>query len=148
MAKIFSDGIPLLRKFLYQTDRLLYFENSTLMSRLLNEDITSGFFASAWFISLFTVGLKEDKNEGLLAIWDTFLLYGWKAIFRAGVFMFSKLKTESTEDIIGKLGNALIFKNETSGDEYLNEFKKIKVTNEMLELLTDVYISVIKAFGN
>lgn len=74
--------------------------------------ISASFYSSSWFITLFTNALKQNidmetgtVNESLLQLWDYFLLSGWKAITKCGLFMLTqerdKLIGMSFEEILG-----------------------------------------------
>ena len=75
-------------------------------THLKDEMINSSFFASAWFITIFTNAIKHpppvdsDSNkangmnemeilvsDNLLELWDYFLVGGWKAILKMGLFV-------------------------------------------------------------
>jgi len=60
--------------------------------------INSSYFASAWFITIFTNTIKntvESVNneeaakvsEYLLQLWDYFLISGWKSVLKMGLFV-------------------------------------------------------------
>ena len=144
MSSLFTDGLPLLRRFLYQMDRLVYFQDKNLMIAFLNEGITSAHFSSPWFMSLFTFMLKEDDSEALLPFWDTFLLYGWKAVFRAGIYCVKKLNKKDTDnrELVKELSTGAAIQSNRS--EFIEEFKKIPVKSRMLELLNREYNNIQK----
>lgn len=58
MAELFNPDIPRLKLFFLQLDRMLCFVDSELYNHFNSEGITSSYFASAWFITLFTNSLK------------------------------------------------------------------------------------------
>ena len=66
-----------------------------LANHFSNEGITSSYFAAAWFITLFTNQLNQNTdensvvNEGLLMLWDYFLVSGWKAILKLSLYVIS-----------------------------------------------------------
>ena len=69
--------------------------NPELYTQFDTEDVTSSYYASAWFITVFTNSLKQNVseeepfnvNETLLQLWDYFLVGGWKAITKSGLYM-------------------------------------------------------------
>ena len=79
------------------------------------EMINSSYFASAWFITIFTNSLKshagseqgESVSENLLQLWDYFLLAGWKAILKMGLFVLRssqhQLLNMNFEDILNEI---------------------------------------------
>lgn len=81
-----------------------------------SENITSSFYSSSWFITLFTNQLKSNTgadlqvNRTLLQLWDYFIVSGWKAIFKFGLFIHvqgsDELVDKSFEEIIQHLADS------------------------------------------
>ena len=64
---------------------MLNIVDSDLYNHFSEEGVTSSYFASAWFITIFTSTLTQNTqdsvvNERLLQLWDYFLVAGWKAV--------------------------------------------------------------------
>ena len=94
-----------------------------LHSHFRDEMINSSYFASAWFITIFTKAIKFDQtmsseegsiesceylvSENLLQLWDYFLVSGWKAILKMGLFVLKDasgvLLQHSFEDILNEI---------------------------------------------
>jgi Rab-GTPase-TBC domain len=94
MAELFNPDLPRLKLFFLQLDRMLCLVDADLYNHFNNEGITSSYFASAWFITLYTNSLKQNTdagvvNENLLQLWDFFLLSGWKAIVKLGLYILT-----------------------------------------------------------
>ena len=102
MARLFNSDLPMLKLFFYQLDRLVSIFEPDLHSHFKDEMINSSYFASAWFITIFTNSIKNtvqgkdepEVSERLLQLWDYFLVSGWKAILKMGLFV---LKDSSGE---------------------------------------------------
>ena len=96
----------MLKLFFYQLDRLVSIFEPELHSHFKDEMINSSYFASAWFITIFTNTIKntvestikntvESMNneqeakvsEYLLQLWDYFLISGWKSVLKMGLFV-------------------------------------------------------------
>ena len=88
----------MLKLFFYQLDRLVSIFEPDLHSHFKDEMINSSYFASAWFITIFTNTIKntvESVNneeeakvsEYLLQLWDYFLISGWKSVLKMGLFV-------------------------------------------------------------
>ena len=88
----------MLKLFFYQLDRLVSIFEPELHSHFKDEMINSSYFASAWFITIFTNTIKntvESVNneeeakvsEYLLQLWDYFLISGWKSVLKMGLFV-------------------------------------------------------------
>lgn len=75
-------------------DRLLNIVDSDLNNHFKEEGLSSTLFASAWFITIFTNSLKQNAedmivNESLLQLWDYFMVAGWNAVLKMGVYILS-----------------------------------------------------------
>lgn len=94
MATLFDQEIPRLKLFFLQLDRMLSIIDQELYSHFKEEGITSSYFASAWFITIFTNSPRQNSensivNESLLQLWDYFLVTGWKAVIKLGLFVLA-----------------------------------------------------------
>ena len=96
MAALFDQELPKLKLFFFQLDRITGILSPQLQAHLKEESINSGFFASAWFITLFTNSLKKNQseefkvNESLLQVWDYFLIEGWPAISKIALMVLRR----------------------------------------------------------
>jgi len=152
MNQLYANELPLLKKLFYQLDRLLFIVKPNLMTYFRNEEINANFFSSAWFMTLFTHTMRnedEEVDEGLLAIWDTFFLYGWKALFKIAIFALEMVGEKLMErnpdqmmNVIKDLLKADFLRGGEIAREFKRRYKKIEVTNEMLDLLEEEYNSV------
>jgi len=154
MEDLFSQGVPLLKKHFYQMDRLLYFHFPDIFAFLRNEGIRASSFSPSWFITLFTNSLqystKGVPGDLLLVVWDVFLLYGWKAIFKVGIFivetLMRELITTRIDHIMMAFGNVpkgSFFEDPMVLDKFRKEFKKIKINNDVVEALNKEYMEII-----
>jgi len=118
MANLFNSDLPMLKLFFYQLDRLVSIFEPDLHTHFKDEMINSSYFASAWFITLFTKSIKYNAqsnlsiddvqlSEPLLQLWDYFLVAGWKAILKMGLFVLrdssSELLQLSFEEILNEI---------------------------------------------
>ena len=62
MAQLFNSDLPMLKLFFYQLDRLVSIFEPDLHSHFKDEMINSSYFASAWFITLFTNSIKNSTQ--------------------------------------------------------------------------------------
>ena len=72
MSHLYKKELPKLKLFFYQLDRLIAIRMPLLHQHFKDEQISSGIFASAWFITQFTNSLqiadkylKEGSAEGM-----------------------------------------------------------------------------------
>lgn len=155
MEKLFSDGIPLIRCKLFQMDRLLHLHLPKFAEFLRMEGIVSNAFCSTWIITLFTFSLEDSKDgkslDLLIAIWDCFVMDGWKAFFKICLYFLKKYEDQLLElpyDCALRFLNDLPKKTdwfESSAAKNLKEgILKIKVTNKMLLQLENEYYKIIE----
>jgi hypothetical protein len=60
MADLFDQSLPKLKLFFFQLDRLLGIVDDDLAVHFKEEGVNSSYFASAWFITVFTNSLKQN----------------------------------------------------------------------------------------
>lgn len=60
MAAFFNSDLPKLKLFFYQLDRLVSIIEPDLHSHFKDEMINASYFASAWFITIFTNSIKKQ----------------------------------------------------------------------------------------
>jgi hypothetical protein len=91
MSDIFNADKSKLKLFFYTLDRLISIYLPDLHSHFKEENINSSMFCTTFFITLFTQVLQTqqspDKIWKLKRIWDYFIVYGWKAIFKVSVIL-------------------------------------------------------------
>jgi len=124
----------------YQLNRLLYNFYPEKISWLSSEHTMSSCFATSWFIIIFSnnIFFTKDKHipKLLLAIWDAFLIDGWKAIFKTATFFIGKIRDRLLGRSMSEITRIIkefekdVFKaGEIIEQEYRTEYNRIKVTN-------------------
>lgn len=63
MADLFNSDLPKLKLFFYQLDRLVSIVEPELHGHFKDEMINASYFASAWFITIFTNSMKKQKPK-------------------------------------------------------------------------------------
>eukprot|EP00826_Nyctotherus_ovalis_P015872 TRINITY_DN1454_c0_g1_i7.p1 TRINITY_DN1454_c0_g1~~TRINITY_DN1454_c0_g1_i7.p1 ORF type:complete len:199 (+),score=73.11 TRINITY_DN1454_c0_g1_i7:161-757(+) len=155
MSELFVQDVPLLKRSLFQMDRLTYLYYPELMEYLKSEGIESCLYASAWFVTLFAdvVAFSSDEppSSALLAVWDEFLLHGWKVIFKVGLFILSelrnKLMTLRFEEImmaVGKASKEIVQHNAAAGAKLMETLRKKTVSKAILATLCKEYDDTAK----
>ena len=149
MAQLFNSDLPMLKLFFYQLDRLVSIFEPELHSHFKDEMINSSYFASAWFITIFTNCIKNPPrdeetqeikvNENIMQLWDYFLVSGWKAILKMGLFVLKdgseELLMRSFEDILHEITEkpkAILCKNPDENEETKEETKEEVVIYQRL----------------
>ena len=150
MQKFYVKDMPLLKEYFYKLDKLLTMIYPGMSNSLRIEGVNTNFYASSWFMTVFSQLMQHSKDDiipdMLLNIWDCFLLDGWKAVFKSGLFILSELKEKILnsrfEKIIAVLGDVLkgkLFYDEEGTKRLKEVYKKFKVTNTFLKKFGDEY---------
>jgi len=66
MARLFDQELPRLKLFFLQLDRMLNIVNPDLYDHFCEEGVTSSYFASAWFITIFTSTLTQNSKNSVV----------------------------------------------------------------------------------
>jgi hypothetical protein len=121
--------------------------------------INASYFASAWFITIFTNSMKKQHrpdfdeeskeplpgvSENLLQLWDYFLVSGWKAVLKMGLFVLKEdsgnLVQLSFEEILSEIAE----KPKTLLCTHGVRIRPIKA--EMDDTPTTLYLTLKKTF--
>ena len=93
MHELFRDELPLLKMFFYKLDRLVSMYLPDLYSHFKDEWVQSSLYSASWFITLLANAIQFQKssqiNEPLLKLWDYFMVYGYKGVFKAAIFLLN-----------------------------------------------------------
>lgn len=83
-TKIFNNNLDSINDMFYQLDRIICLYLPEMYLYLKNNGIYSGYYVTAWLITLLTnaFNFTEEKNNSniIMYIWDQFILRGWKSI--------------------------------------------------------------------
>lgn len=104
-------------KFLFQLfEKALNLKLYECFHHLSVAGITSNYYVSPWFITLFTITLPNivdnDNPKFILRIWDNFILNGWHAIVSMGLILIKNysenIVTLKFEDLLNLLINDIV----------------------------------------
>lgn len=121
---LYEDDLLMLKKFFFFIDNIITIFYPRIAEMLIKSHSLSNFFAPPWFLTLFTnisvMFTKENLPLCVIAIWDRFLVDGYKAILLAGVAIinYERNKIESFDPVdcfefmVNKLIKSDCFKNE------------------------------------
>lgn len=151
MDGVFSKDIPLVRKFFFQMDRLYFLHYPELTKYLKSEGIGSSYYSSTWFMTLFTNTFLFAKDAtppaSLFAIWDGFLASGWKAVFKAGLFILSRLHDKlfdmKFEGIMTALTKCQVLAEEAASAALRKTIANVKVSRKVLETIGTEYDGIL-----
>ena len=160
LNKVYGSNMELLRSKFYQMDRLMRIYLPNLFEYLRFENVTPTLYMTGWIITLFGITLDDanlniDGEERppniLIEIWDHFIASGWKSIFKASIFILKKLENKLFETkfekiirIIKNIGIDKLWMEESFAIDFREEFKKIKITNTMLETFETEFKNIMK----
>jgi len=160
MKHLFIQDVPLLHRYFYIFDKLLFHISNELSMFLKHETITANFFTSSWFITVFTNIMQFSKDEDqipefLLALWDYFISDGWKAIFKAGIFILTELyekimdgKFETIIVLLGELPRSDFIKNYETGLKFRKLYPNIKISSKLIDKIGEEYDQIHEILEN
>ena len=147
---LFFNELSKLNKYFYVFDRLIYIYTPEIAMHLKNKDLTARYFASPWFITLFTNAYKniKDQTNPKVLIWilDLFIINGWKSIIKIGLCLIKHFETRilscDLEELLRFLINDVLkydfFQNENY-DNLRNIYEKLKIENALIENIEREY---------
>lgn len=149
---------PSIKLKYYQMDRLVSLHLPRLAECFRRESIDSSRYVTSWLSTLFTNYLDcvrapnaelEAFKQLLAALWDTFVAEGWKAVFKAGLYLLKRFEKEvlsvEPEDVVCTLtgiNKKKVWCQVGSLKNLKFELSRIKVTNSMLEALEVEFNSI------
>ena len=149
-GSLFTKDFANLKKYFYFFERIINILLPDLYNYLKLNKIKVNFFASSWFITLFTdtyINIKNRENpKVLLKIWDLFLFKGFKSILKVGISLLKtfeyKIMSLSFEELlrflITDIPKSEFFQN-SSYDNLMKSFLNIKIENELINNIEKEY---------
>jgi hypothetical protein len=141
---IFDKDLIKLKEFFYVFNRLISLFEPELSSSFNMNGVNVNFFATPWFITLFTgshQNLRDDKDNKniLIRIFDNYICSGWKSMMAVGCSLLHsfehKLMSLKYEDMLEFLINGMLrseffmAENEANLENY---FENIKVSKKLI----------------
>ena len=141
---IFDKDLFKLKEFFYVFNRLISLFEPELSSSFNMNGVNVNFFATPWFITLFTGShqkLRDDKDNKniLIRIFDNYICSGWKSMMVVGCSLLHsfehKLMSLKYEDMLDFLINGMLrseffmAENEANLENY---FENIKVSKKLI----------------
>eukprot|EP00826_Nyctotherus_ovalis_P066353 TRINITY_DN9799_c0_g6_i2.p1 TRINITY_DN9799_c0_g6~~TRINITY_DN9799_c0_g6_i2.p1 ORF type:complete len:890 (+),score=228.66 TRINITY_DN9799_c0_g6_i2:175-2844(+) len=153
LNSMFKLDVPLLRVYFYQLNRLMAVYVPRLHAHLFEEGINATYFASPWFLTIFTHTLQSSDTPTipplLLLIFDEFLTKGAKSLLRTSLFILEHFEEKllgSPYEVIMQFMTQLpksgfFFKSEVA-EEYKARIRDYNITDELLTRLNDEYSTI------
>ena len=147
---LFMNDLKRLNKYFYVFERLIFIYLPEVFLHLTNTKISTKFFISPWFITLFTNAYKtikgKEKPKVLIWIFDSFIIEGWGAINKIGLCLMKhferKILILDTDELLHFLINDIInydfFKN-SNYDRLRNIYDNLHIENGLIENIENEY---------
>jgi hypothetical protein len=159
---IFDKNLTKLNEFFYVFNRIISLLEPELSSFFNINGVQVNFFATPWFITLFTGShqhLRGDKDNKiiLLRILDAFITSGWTAMMLVGCSLLhsyeNKLITLKYEDMMEFLINGMLksdFFMTENLDKLENYFDNLKISKKLIRDIEAEYTQekMLNASGN
>ncbi len=136
---IFYNDLSKLEIYFSVFERLLSLFLPELSNCFKIHSILTNFYASPWFITLFTSTInKNSKLEVIIKIFDNFILSGWKTIYNTSLKLLESreqlILTMKSENILHYITSDLI-KDELYGEEsekFINKISEPSIIKKKL----------------
>ena len=153
LSNLFKDNVPLLRTCFYDLNRLIALFLPKLHLHFLGEGVTVDYFATSWFMTVFTCVMEYSKTlevpRLLLLIFDGFLTKGIRSLLKSTLFILGyhenellKLNSEEIAKLLTKLPMTDFFSSTEIEKTYLKEIGRYNVTQKLLEKLDDEHNNI------
>ena len=138
---LFEDELFVLKRYFYIYERLVELLLPDVSKAFKANSIQVAFYSSSWFITLFSSNITDEASIPLIVlhIWDEFILYGWRAIFKVAICLLKihseKLIQLKYEEMLQYLLNELFntwFFNNNYISSALPLFLSIKLPQSLL----------------
>ena len=149
---IFDKDLIKLNEFFYVFNRIISLLEPELSSSFTINGVNVNFFATPWFITLFTgshQNLRDEKDNKniLIRILDNFIISGWKGMMVVGCSLLHsfehKLMSMKYEDMLeflinGMLRSEFFMKENENNLEYY--YSNVKISKKLIRNIEAEYI--------
>jgi hypothetical protein len=143
MGSLFNFNLKKLKKLFFIFDRLISVYLPRLNKTFSDTWIFSDNYSSGWFIA----GIFMTRFDVLLQIWDLFLLYGWKGLFKVCIGIMSRyesqLVNQSLEHILSVLSS--ISNSDIFDSSFFNDLNNLPLSNSLIHTIKQEYKSITKS---
>ena len=147
---IFLNELKILRLYFAIFDKLLYIYLPTIYTYLNSNKISSNFYISAWFITLFSNLINKKVNiEPFIKIFNLFIIYGWKSIFSISLNIFllneDYILNMKNENLLQFLSSELCYKfiNKVKNGKVNCNNNKIKISNKLINEIENEFLQFL-----
>jgi hypothetical protein len=148
---IFDKNLNKLNEFFYVFHRIISLSEPELSSWFNINSVNINFFATPWFITLFTgshQNLRDEKDNKniLIRILDNFITSGWKSMMVVGISLLHSFETKlmnlKYEDMLEFLINGMLkseFFMAENQNKLENYFINVKISKDLIRNIEAEY---------
>lgn len=149
LMKVFTDNFAHLHSYFYIMDKLISLHTPDLWDHLKEERIPPVFYASSWFITLFTNTMQFTSNSHLVNwIMDYTVSEGIKGLLKCIIVMLKYLRFKFVKMSFEQIMNFLsdLTKKELFTNVFYEQYLKEKYNGEEEEALRKRYLLYYEDF--
>lgn len=137
MENMYVPGVPDLPLREFQMNHYINNLFPDLYTHFRKIGVTSGFFISRWFMTIFSTYLSFDV---LVKVWDCFLIDGWKAAIKIAITLLKEIRPMVIQfdlDEISKFLRNNLYS--ITGEDILKKSSEVHVTKNVLKRLEEQF---------
>ena len=150
--KLIINNFGLMKKYFYVFERLINIYLPDLDIILRKNNVSSGYYISPWFITLFTHSFSSNHTKLLVRIFDMFVLDGWNCIMRIGLLLLKHYQSnllemkfeELLQFLINDLKEKYDFFNNYNYDKFMELYNDMKIPKGLITNIENEYELNIK----
>ena len=137
----------LMKKYFYVFERLICIYLPELYTAFKRNNISTNYFISPWFITLYTHSYNGNNTKILMRIFDLFILDGWLAIIRIGLILlknyqndlFSMEFEELLHFLINELKEKYDFFDDGNYEKFIELYNELKLPKGLVNNLENEF---------
>jgi hypothetical protein len=154
---LYKYDVPLLRDYMYKTNRLLAIFLPKLHAHVYNEGINASYLCSSWFLTIFTYVMQSrDKPPIFLQeVFNKFMIDGFNVILKAVLFVLSyfeenmlKMNYGSIIHFLNALPKSEFYNNPEMVRQFLDKYSYFKLTKELMQKLNKEHEDILTMSDN
>ena len=134
-GSLMENNFEEMKKYFYVFERLINIYLPDLYIVLNKNNVSSSYYITPWFITLFTHSFCTSHTRILVRIFDTFVLDGWTCIIRIGLLLLKYYQNnliemkfeEILQFLINELKEKYVFFNNSNYDKFIELYHEMKI---------------------
>jgi len=157
LEELYKHDVPLLKDYMYKTNRLLAIFLPRFHSHIYNEGINAIYLCSSWFLTIFTYIMQSrDKPPVFLQeVFNKFMIDGFKAILKAVLFVLGyfeenmlKMSYENIIHFLNELPKSEFYNNPEIARQFVEKYSYFKLTKELMQKLNEEHENILSMSDN